>query len=260
MSMRRLGEQLGWSESKVSRIELAQHQLSETDLSSVLAILGVTGAEREKLLRLARDMNQPAWWELGLDLSPQVTALLGAEQRATRITQFSLVMLPGLLQTRSYSRALFDSFRIPRAQIDRYIEMCQLRQGILHREDAVRYESYIDESALRRPIGGPGVMTEQLEQMLRMAEASNVEIRAIPTAVGAYTGLLGAFVLVDFVRDCSIVHLEQRRATGVLDDPDDVEVFVQAADDLREIALSERDSRHLIENYVRQYGEQKSPK
>lgn len=251
--MRQVGEKLGWSESKVSRVELAQHKLSETDLSGVLAILGVTGSEREKLLKLARDINQPAWWEFGLDLSPQLTALLDAEQRAVRITQCALLILPGLLQTRAYSRALFDGFHTDADAIDRYIDVRQLRQGILHKQHPVELVAYLDESVLLRPVGGHQVMVEQLRHLLRMSEVPTITIRTIPTSIGVHTGLQGTFVLLDFVRDRSIVHVEQRSASAFFDDADDVTPFRLAAEELRKVAMTRSDSIEFIADYVRRY-------
>lgn len=251
--MRQVGEKLGWSESKVSRVELAQHKLSETDLSGVLAILGVTGTEREKLLKLARDINQPAWWEFGLDLSPQLTALLDAEQRAVRISQCSLLILPGLLQTRAYSRALFHGFRTHADEIDQYINVRQLRQGILHKQHPVEFIAYLDESVLQRPIGGPQVMLEQLRHLLHMCEAPNIALHTIPASVGAHTGLQGTFVLLDFVRDRSIVHVEQRHTSTFFDGSDDVAPFRMAVEDLRKVAMPQSDSTEFIADYVRKY-------
>lgn len=253
MSMRQVGEKLGWSESKVSRIELAQHTLSETDLSSVLAILGVTGTEREKLLKLARDINQPAWWEFGLDLSPQLTALLDAEQRAVRITQCALHVLPGLLQTRAYSRALFRGFRTDADEADRAIDVRQLRQGILHRQHPAEFVAYLDESVLQRPIGGPQVMAEQLRHIHHLSNGENIELRIIPLDAGVHTGLQGGFVLLDFVRDRSIVHVEQRHSSAFFDDADDVAPFKTAAADLRKVAMSQPESAELIADHVRRY-------
>ncbi|GAB3294601.1 helix-turn-helix transcriptional regulator [Parasphingorhabdus pacifica] len=251
--MRQVGEKLGWSESKVSRVELAQHKLSETDLSSVLAILGVTGTEREKLLKLARDINQPAWWEFGLDLSPQLTALLDAEQRAVRITQCALHVLPGLLQTRPYSRALFHGFHTDSDEIDRHINVRQLRQGILYKQHPVELAVYLDESVLQRPVGGPQVMSEQLRHLHHMSLADNIALRIMPISAGAHTGLQGTFVLLDFVRDRSIVHVEQRHASAFFDDAEDVAPFKSAADDLRKVAIPRSDSTELIADYVRRH-------
>ncbi len=102
-------------------------------------------------------------------------------------------------------------------------------------------------------------MIEQLKHLLRAAEAADIRIRAIPNAIGAYAGLLGAFMLVDFVYDRPTVHLEQRCAIGILDAPDDVAVFVETTEHLRELALGESDSRRLIKNYVRQYEQRQPP-
>lgn len=251
--MRQVGEKLGWSESKVSRIELAQHKLSETDLSSVLAILGVTGTEREKLLKLARDINQPAWWEFGLDLSPQLTALLDAEQRAVRITQCALHVVPGLLQTRAYSRALFQCFRTDTDEVDRYINVRQLRQGNLYRQYPVELVAYLDESVLQRPVGSPQVMVEQLRHLHHMSNGENIALHIIPLSAGAHTGLQGGFVLLDFVRDRSIVHVEQRHTSAFFDDADDVAPFKTAAADLRKVAMPQSDSTEFIADYVRKH-------
>ncbi|MEV0055439.1 helix-turn-helix transcriptional regulator [Saccharopolyspora shandongensis] len=97
LTARELARVLGWSEAKVSRIETARRGILVQNVEAMLGVLGMKGEDRERLLKMARDIREPAWWELGRDLPQQLTALIDAEQRAKRITNVSLNLVPGLL-------------------------------------------------------------------------------------------------------------------------------------------------------------------
>lgn len=188
LTLRELGNRLGWSESKVSRLETARRGLKVEPVTAILDTLGVTGIDRDRLLKMTREIHEPAWWELGRHLPAQLTALIDAEQRATRITSVALNTIPGLLQTRPYTREIMQAGGVDAQDIDDHVSIRQVRQGVLSKVDPAELWSFIDETALLRPVGGPRVMAEQLRRVLAASEEPNVTVQVLPLAVGAHAG------------------------------------------------------------------------
>lgn len=256
LSMRLVGQQLDWSEAKVSRVENAKQGVTEADVSAILAVLRVTGCDRERLLKLAREIDQPAWWELGRDLPEQLTALIDAERRATHITDVTLNLIPGLLQTRSYTRAVMEASGVEPQDADDMVSIRQVRQGILSSHDPTTLRCFIDEAALSRPIGGPRVMVEQLRHILPASEEQNVSVQVLPLALGAHAGLAGTFVLLDFVKAKPVVYLEARSSGAFLDEPDDVALFQDAVEKLTKVAADPAESGKMMDEYLKQYADE----
>lgn len=253
LSQVEVAEVLGWSKHKASRMELAKFTPSQSDLGVILDKLGIQGKDRDRLMKFAREVEDRAWWEFGLDFPAQFTALVAAEDHATRITQSAINLIPGLLQIRDYSRALISRHPEVSNDTERRVSVRLMRQGILSRPDPVEFTAYLDEGCLVRPVGSPKVMTEQLRELQRIAEMPNVAIRIMPFAQGPHASMNGGFELLDFVRDESMVHLEQLRTAGILSGWEDVQPFKDAAGLLRESALSEPDSLTIIADYMKKY-------
>lgn len=253
LSMRLVGNQLGWSEAKVSRVENAKQGITESDVSAILAVLRVTGSDRDRLLKMAREIGQPAWWELGRDLPEQLTALIDAEQRAVRITNVALNMIPGLLQTRAYTREVMERGGMPADELDDHISIRQVRQGVLTRKDPASLTAFIDETALLRPVGNGRVMAEQLRHVVSVSAADNVEIRVLPLKHGAHAGLSGTFVVYEFVKSRPIVYMEGRSSGAFIDDHDDVALFSDALERLRAQASGQAASREILSEYQERY-------
>lgn len=245
--------QLDWSSSKVSRCERGLYRPGEPEVAAICALLGVTGDDLRRLLKLARELDQPAWWEFGLELSSQFTALVDAEQRATRITQSAVLVVPGLLQVRSYTRAVLADLGYAPHELEERVNVRQVRQGILSRADPVEYAVFLDESALARPIGGDAVMAEQLRFVLDEMERPTIAVRVVPFSAGAHRSLDGGFLLLEFVRDRPVVSIEQIHSSALLSDPQDVASFQPVVRSLHEIALGEPESRRFIERYRARY-------
>jgi transcriptional regulator with XRE-family HTH domain len=253
LTARELARALGWSEAKVSRIETARRGILTQNVEVMLDFLGLQGEDRERLLKMARDIREPAWWELGRDLPHQLTALIDAEERAKRITDVTLNLLPGLLQTRAYTRAVMEAAGVPDDRIDDHVSIRQVRQGILGKRDPVTLCCFIDETALMRPIGGAKVMADQLHKIISSCEEQNVTVRVIPLSVGAHAGLSGTFVLFEFAKARPVVYLEARRSGAFIDEPDDVALFSDAVERLETHATDRAVSKKILQKYLKQY-------
>jgi hypothetical protein len=235
-------------------METGQRAISGEDVSALLVVYGVTGPDRERLIDAARDSDRPGWWETApTGLPEQLPALIGFESQAERITDVSLVLIPGLLQIPEYARALMDAAGIPRVDAETRVATRLGRQAVLSRPDPPSFLAILDEAALRRPIGGRAVMAQQLRYALRVAERPNVSIRVIPYDRGAHASLTGSFLLLEFAQAQTIVHLEHTGSSMFVDAPEKVSPFVSAVDTLRDAALDPRRSAEFVVSVAAEY-------
>lgn len=253
LSMKLVGKQLGWSEAKVSRVENAKQGITESDVSAMLAVLRVTGDDRERLLKMAREIDQPAWWELGRELPEQLTALIDAEQRAVRITNVALHVIPGLLQTRRYTREIMEAAGVDPDELEDHVSIRQVRQGILDKRQPVQLQAFLDEAVLLRPVGGPQAMAEQVRHVLSTSLAPNVTVRVLPLDIGAHAGLSGPFLMMKFVKDKPLVYLEGRSSGAFIDATEHVTLFSDAIERLDAHAADPTESQAILERYAAKY-------
>lgn len=241
-----VGKKLGWSKSTMSRIESGTRRVDEADVSAILAVLGVTGDERERLLTLARELDQSVWWETAAPtgLPAQLTAVLGFERDACRITELAISLVPGLLQTYDYARALMIGGGVPEPDVEARVAIRRGRQDVLVRRNPATFVAIIDQGALMRPVGDAGVMAEQMQHLIKVAAMPNVEIRILP--FGVHPGIDGSFSLFEFPKAPAVVHLEHHRSSGFLDEPEDVSAYMQLRDTVLSTALSADESVALL--------------
>jgi transcriptional regulator with XRE-family HTH domain len=254
LSTRAVAQQLGWSASTLNRIENGGRNITTEDVSALLALYKVTGKERDRLLEFAREADHPGWWETATSKLPiQLAALIGFEAEATRITHVNLVLVPGLLQTPEYIRALMDGFRIPQPRRETFIATRLGRQAILSKPNLMKYLAIIDEAVLRRPIGGPQVMAAQLRHIIAVSQRPNITVRVIPFEHGAHIGLDGSYVLLEFAKAQPLIHLEHKRSGIFVDEPEDVNAFIETTKILQEMALDCSQSVEFIASIAHEY-------
>lgn len=254
LSTRDVGDRLGWSASTVSRVETGGRTTKSEDVSALLVVYNITGAERDRLLDMAREADQPGWWETSRPgLPSQLTALIGFESQAVRITDVCTVLMPGLLQTPEYTRAVMAGGLIPNPDAETRVATRMGRQVVLSRPEPPELLAIVDEAALRRPVGGQTVMAEQLRHAVKVAERPNVTVRVLPFERGAHTGLDGPYVVLKFAKASTIVHLEHKQSGIFLDEPQDVEPFLAATVTLAEAALDPAASEKFILSVADEY-------
>jgi hypothetical protein len=236
----RAGYEIRASESKISRMELGRVSFRPRDVADLLTLYGVADddPERERLLSLMREANAPGWWHrFGDIMQSWFQPYVGLESAASVIRTYEPQLVPGLLQTREYARAVVRAMnhRSPSAEIERLVELRATRQQqVLHRDPAPTLWAVIDEAALRRPVGGVGVLRGQLLALIDAAQQPNVRIQVMPFDVGGHTGLTGAFTILRFPeQDLSdVIYLELLTSALYLDRPHDVEAYTQAMEQL----------------------------
>lgn len=246
LSVRAVGEMLGWQGSKISRMETGKQGIRVEDVASLLVVYGVTGNERRRLLAMAERPGEPGWWEIMAGLSRESRILIRLESEATEIVEFVPLVVPGLLQTSEYTRALMKSGGLLDADAEARVAARLGRQAILSREKPPELRVIMDEMVLRRVLGSPQIMMRQLRHLLEVADRPNITLRVLPFALGGHTGLDGPFMILSFPRNRPVVHLEQKITALFLEEEDQVAVYRREVDRLNEVGLSPAKSVDLV--------------
>jgi transcriptional regulator with XRE-family HTH domain len=243
-----IARQLEWSPSRVSRLLSGKRGGSTLDVSTFLFVCGVRGEEREHLMALALDHNRPGWHQQhGARLPKQLRTLIEHENKAIAIKQFEFNLIPGLLQTGDYARALIEEAGMhPPDEITDRVAARLGRQNLLSRRNPPKCVFYIHEFALRLPVGGPEVMSEQLHTLLRLSVRPSITLRVVPAARGAHAAINGSFQFLEFRQIKPVVYLESETSSLFLELPIEINAYGDILAALDETALPEGQSKDLI--------------
>lgn len=278
-NQRELAERVGLNHSTVGRYETGERPPKPAKVAALLQACGVVGAEQDKLVRFASELNGSHWTSVNMpDRRLQLAALLEFERLATCAWSVAPLLVPGRLQTDDYARAIMTGAGLPSSEAE---EMVTLRMGrrelVDHPDNPSKLVAIIGEFVLRNGVGGRGVMERQLRYLTAMANHPSVEIRVIPTDAGWHPALEGSFLLLDFALDTAggqletvgerdpdddvyddeepgthdhqqtpIVHLETRESSLFLHEPTNVAGYQQAVQMVLRAAMSPKDSVGLI--------------
>jgi transcriptional regulator with XRE-family HTH domain len=218
-SQRDVAASLGWSLSKLHRIEAGTTTVSEPDLRQLLEQYpAVPGPERSELLHLVTSARRPRSDRFRSTLPASGRRYLDYEGSAEEIWNFEPIFVPGLLQLPGYTRALLTETRpVPLSApfVEQAVEVRDFRRQILSRDPAVRLRFLIDEAVLARPIGGSVVMRNQLEHLWALSERSTVSLGIMPLEAGGYAGMSTSFVLLRpaAATEVNVLFLEDQHAT-----------------------------------------------
>ncbi len=225
------------SHSKISRMEHGRVAFKERDISDLLTLYRVgSGDEREALLRLARESGTPGWWQGYSDILPHwVEPYFGLEAAASFIREYELQFVPGLLQTESYARAVIRlGNHTAEDEVIRRAEARIARQEILSRAHPPTLWAVMDESALRRTIGGPDIMKEQISHLIEMCDHPAVTLQILPFSAGAHRAMGGPFTILRFtepdLRD--VVFIEQLTSALYLDKATEVDSYLEVIEEV----------------------------
>ncbi|GAB3466278.1 helix-turn-helix transcriptional regulator [Actinophytocola sediminis] len=242
-----VARELGWSPSRVSRILSGKRGGSSHDVASFIAVCGVRGDERERLMGLSVD-HGPGWHIHHHPALPRrLRTLVDHERRALSVDAFHGSTLPDLLQTRNYATALLDANpNVLRWDVADRVAGTLERQRIFDADDVPDCTFYVHEFVLHTPVGGAAVMSEQLYSLLRRSVRPTVSLRIVPRTAGAHAAMAGAFTLLN-VRDFKrIVFLDGEVASHFLEAPGEVNAYRTVLRQLGVVALDEVRSRELI--------------
>ncbi|GAA0853609.1 helix-turn-helix domain-containing protein [Streptosporangium amethystogenes subsp. fukuiense] len=228
MDSTKVAKQQGWDPSKVSRLENAKSKRPALrDVSDLLTMYGVTDdREREAILALARASRERGWWTAYADVFKGL--LPDLEAGATQIQGIETVLVPGLLQTPAYAEAVFRAGRVLDDEgVRRHVEGRMARQKILWRDSPPVLWAVIDEAALRKLVGGPEVMREQLRHLVEVARRPAVNIQVFPDKAGAHAAMVAPFTIFNFATEQypSLVYMETPTNPVYQDDREEVEHY-----------------------------------
>jgi transcriptional regulator with XRE-family HTH domain len=257
MSLQAVAEELGWSASKVSRIESAKIAVTPADVHALLRVLDTPSDEVDTLVSLASEHRQPGWWRQYAEvLPPWFEGYLSLESEAARLLTYESEVLPGLLQTEQYAAEILrqSSYTQLPDEAARAAELRRARQVRLIDPDPLYLDVVINESALRRIVGGQEVMSAQLTRLLDASQLPNVALRVLPFAAGAHPGADGSFTVLEFSDPSNprIVYLDRMTNSAYLDGLRDVAAYRHAHQQLRDAAASLNDSRKMITQLLRE--------
>jgi transcriptional regulator with XRE-family HTH domain len=253
-----VADHLECSASKISRVETGRVSVSPRDVRDMLDLYGAPAVQRESLVQLARDSRQKGWWHAFSDtMHPQFATYVGLESAACQIRIYEVSLIPELLQTEDYARAVIRSgvMSRPGEDAERQVALRMARQPAITRDDdPPKVCAILDEAALRRQVGGPGVMQLQLEHLLAQAALPNVAIQVIPFGGGAHPAMGRPFVILVFPErvDTDVVYLEDLTSALYLGDVAEVDRYNVFFNHLRATALSFDDSSVLITSVLKE--------
>ncbi|MEV1147755.1 helix-turn-helix transcriptional regulator [Micromonospora sp. NPDC049799] len=236
LSQEDLAQRINYSSSLIGMVEIGHRTPSQDFVGRVDAALA-SGGFFERLLTLVRADAAPPW----------LREWIQVEAEATLIRWFEPSLIPGLLQTEAYARAVLAGGGMLReAEIEQRITSRLARQEVLTRETPPEVVFVVDEAVLRRRIGGPKVLAEQFDHLLDVIEWAHVDLHVVPAEAGMHAGLAGAFILARTSEGGEVAHVDTPLRAHVTDRSEDVDSLQRRWENLRGEALPRRASRQLM--------------
>jgi len=268
-TLRRFREQAGYTledaarilecdRSKISRIETGQRGIRPKELRELLMEYGVDEPRRDALLAVARQAQQAGWWQsYGHVLDDAYQDFIGLEATATTIWTYEAQLVPGLLQTEGYARAIAAASLVNEGQEEheQFVQVRLTRQQVLTRDDhPLQFWAILSEGALRQLVGGREVMQAQLAHLIDIgSNQPSVNLQVLPFVAGAHAATSGPFVILKFPEtpDLGVVYLEGQTGGIYLESAEEVARYILVFEHLRASALSTTATVRLIEEVAR---------
>ncbi|MEU5788492.1 helix-turn-helix transcriptional regulator [Micromonospora purpureochromogenes] len=241
LSQEEFGKLVHFSGSQVSAVELGQRPLDRFFLKRADEVLG-TGGLLTSLLKLAERDGQPSWFRPWLD----------AERQAQQMRCYQPTLIPGLLQTENYARAVIRTDgTISDDEVEKRVGVRMDRQAVLSRPNPPQFIAVIEETILRRADEGfRGLMTEQIVHMIACTERPHISVHIVPADVSMHVGLTGHFTLARTSDGGWVGQLENQLGGVVVDNEEDVAILLARWESVRNEALSRRQSTELMKEAV----------
>jgi transcriptional regulator with XRE-family HTH domain len=251
-----------WSRSKLSRIENREHNIKPLEVEQMLDAYGITDTTvRERLMQLATNSNsrEHGWWvSFSNELPENLRPLLSIESGLVARRDFQTTLIPGLLQTADYARALMSAVHpatYSPQELERKVAARMVRQQMLAKDSPPQLHFILDQSVLERLVGRPSIMRDQLRKLLDETEAPNITVQILPRDTGGSPGLEGPFsifTLPDPIPD--IGYTEGPAGMVYIENREHVHMFTRRFRILSELALAPADSASVIAESMRAYG------
>ncbi|MGP4014281.1 helix-turn-helix domain-containing protein [Saccharopolyspora sp. 5N708] len=247
LKLRELATKIERDPGILSRWETGERTPKPENVSRILTELGVNGVRYDGIMTLAYRTDEPQWAATTLpEQRQQLAAFLDYEQNATKIIEVAPLLVPGLLQTSGYIRAIMSAGGVPVGDIATRIAVRIGRREVLAKENPAQLVALIGQGVLFHGVGGRSTAVEQVKYLLEMARLPNVDLRIIPYHSGWHPGLEGPFTLIESEQATPVVLLETRRSGLCLHQDGDVNAYREAADMILRVAMNSDESMRLI--------------
>jgi transcriptional regulator with XRE-family HTH domain len=257
MTAEEVAERLLVSQSKISRLENGRRSISQRDVRDLCGVYEVEDHRIvDSLMQMAKDSRQQGWWHAFGDIPYSV--YIGLETDAASLRVYEPQVIPGLLQTRAYAQSLVTG-ALPEyaaADVEKRVGVRMRRQErITATENPLRLWAVVDESALRRLVGGRDTMREQLEHLVERAQLPHVTVQVLPFEMGAHPGISGHYAVLEFpdASDSSVVYIEGVTSDLYLEKANDVQRYSVMYEHLRAQALNVEQTRDFIAKIAKEY-------
>ncbi|MFA1537623.1 helix-turn-helix domain-containing protein [Actinomadura monticuli] len=251
LSQEAVAEQMGWNESKLTRIENDKSRVLVRDVKRLLALYEVEDEAADAILELARLAREPDWWHQYSGAIPewfQVYVVL--EASASHVFGYEAELVPGILQTEGYTRAILSTAPSPDSEegIDGKVAVRGTRQARLSEKDPLEVWFVLNEAVIRRTVGGREIMRDQIEHLIKVARLQNVTLQVLPLAVGEHGAMHGMFYLLKFPAsdDPDKVYMEQQIGGLYTQKPHEVDRYRLIFDHLRAQALGPEETIAML--------------
>ncbi|MBB5155492.1 helix-turn-helix domain-containing protein [Saccharopolyspora phatthalungensis] len=247
-----LAKATGMSASKVSRFENCESGIYLDDLEKLLDFYRPSKKRRVELLDIARHADERGWLRLSnANLPEDWQTWTDFEYEASALLNYEPLVVPGLLQTPEYTRAIIDATgRLSAREVDSLVSARMARQGLLGKEEPLELHVIIEETALTRPIGPDGALERQLRHLADAASRPNITIQVMPHDAGLHPGLNGSFVILEYGSEASLVLLEHKTVNLFMDEDDQLAVYSAAWDELVGKAKEPGDSVKILQALI----------
>jgi transcriptional regulator with XRE-family HTH domain len=258
IKLEEVAEQLGVAASTLSRIETGKAPTRSAYLNEMLQLYGVNDpGQKQVLVDMAREGHRKGWWAAYEDLLPTGFGIyVGLEAEASSVRAFESMVIYGLLQTEAYARAVMTKVRRKASpdEIDRLVALRMHRQDALTRDDPLEVWVILDESVVRRVMGGPELMHRQLSHLADVSTWPNITLQILPFSSGPHPSLNGPFCIIEFPEryDPDVVYTESAGGHAYLERDREVRACSEAFDLLRAAALSPAASTNFLNSLAHQ--------
>lgn len=240
-------KQLGCSTSRISRIESGDIKPKPGDVMELLLAYGVPleGEPGTPLLALTRELRESGWWQRLDSLSNRYATFIAYEAEAVELRNFEPTLMPGLLQTEDYARAISSVGRETDEEgIEQRVQARLTRQEVLTRTPKpLRLHAILSEATLLFEVGGPEVLRAQLDHLARLASRPNITVQVLRFAAGATLADRGGFAVLTFARgEPTLGYCETVAGELFLESPREIDRLTTVFDHLRTLAMSPAES------------------
>jgi len=238
----------------MSRWETGERTPKPEQVAQILTTLGVNGDRYEDIMTLAYGTNESQWVAITLpEQRQQMAAYVDWEQSATRIVEVAPLLIPGLLQTADYIKAIMTDAGVPTGEIALRVTTRLGRREAITKPKPADLLVLLGQAALNQDIGGKQVTVTQLKYLLEMAARPNIQLRIIPDHCGWHPGLEGAFALIESsAKDKgAIVFVGNRRTVLMLHEDRDMNAYKRAIDRIMSLSLQPDVSAGLIRDLIK---------